>query len=93
MSSEDFWNSNPQLFFMYLDLYEENIKERREEQDYLCWLQGRYMVDAINQCLQTKHSIIYPKKPYSTLQEYKNKSLKEKALNWIRQVNSKILEE
>lgn len=90
MRDDEFWNSNPQLFFIYLDNYNERLKSEHKERDYYCWLQGRYFLDATNQSLQTKRTQIYPKKPYSQLEEDKNKSLKEKAIEFIRRVNSKF---
>lgn len=91
MSSEEFWNSHPQLFFIYLDNYNERLQREHKEKDYYCWLQGRYFLDAVNQSLQTKRTRIYPQKPYSQLEEEKHKNLSEKALAWINRVNSKIL--
>lgn len=91
MSLNDFWEGNPQEFFIYKDVYEEAIKEKEEEKDYYCWLQGFYFVSSLAQVLQFKNPRhIYPKEPYLQQEKKKNMSLKEKALAWINKVNNKF---
>ena len=87
MSQEEFWLGNPQDFFIYKDLYEENAKKEQEEKDWTCWLQGMYNMRAFAQVNQGKRNRkIYPKEPFSETENKKNRSLKDKLMALINRV-------
>ena len=91
MTLEHFWQGHPQDFFVYKDVYEEKIKQEREEKDFFAWWQGVYFISSLNQVLQFKNpKKIYPKEPYFETDKKKKMNLGEKALAWINRVNSKF---
>lgn len=66
MTPTQFWDEDPDLFWIYLEAYEQEQKSRFEYDNSVAFLQGQYFLLAIAQCLQfSKHpKKIYPKKPF-----------------------------
>lgn len=66
MSPDQFWNDDPELLWIYLEAYEQELKSRLEYDNSVAFLQGQYFMLAIAQCIQfNKHpKKIYPKKPF-----------------------------
>ena len=65
MTPTQFWDENPQDFFVYGDAY----YEKQLEIDFHNHTLGRYFMDALEQvanqiCGRDKNKIIYPKRPY-----------------------------
>lgn len=67
MTPVQFWEEDAELFWVYLEAYEQEQKARFEYDNSVAFLQGQYFMMAIAQCLQfSKHpKKIYPKKPFS----------------------------
>lgn len=67
MSYSQFWYDDPELFWVYLEAYEQEQKARFEYDNSIAFLQGQYFMMAIAQCLQfSKHpKKIYPKQPFN----------------------------
>ena len=65
MTYSQFWYDDPELFWVYLEAYEQEQKARFEYDNSIAFLQGQYFMMAIAQCLQfSKHpKKIYPKQP------------------------------
>jgi hypothetical protein len=64
ISWDEFWRMNPRIIKLHIRAHEEWLKE----QDYLMWIQGRYVHDAFMVGLAhfaSSHSNAeYPKNPY-----------------------------
>ena len=77
MTPEQFWEQDPQLFWVYLDAYKQKQKEQAEYDNANAFNQGCYFLLALKDALQfSSHpKRIYPKKPLGT--ENKNKKRKE----------------
>lgn len=67
LTLEQFWEDDPELFFVYLEAYNENKKQELEEQNLMAYIQGQYFCLAVAQNLQMSKSPkrIYPDKPFS----------------------------
>lgn len=67
MTPVQFWEEDAELFWVYLEAYEQEQKARFEYDNSVAFLQGQYFMLAIAQCLQFgKHpKKIYPKKPFN----------------------------
>lgn len=67
MTPVQFWEEDEQLFWVYLEAYEQEQKAKFEYDNNVAFLQGQYFMMAIAQCLQfSKHpKQIYPKKPFN----------------------------
>lgn len=93
MSTEEFWFGHPQTFYSYADVYVKKQEEKATELDYLAWRIGLYTMLGTNQCLSTKKTEIFPKKPFSYNEnENKNKgvSLKDKIMAGVERHNAYI---
>lgn len=79
MTPEQFWEQDPQLFWVYLDAYYQKQKELYERENYNAFNQGYYFLLALRDALQfsshPKH--IYPKKPLGMEQNRKRKLSKQ----------------
>lgn len=66
MTPDQFWEGDPDLFWVYLEAYEQEQKARFEYDNNVAFLQGQYFMLAIAQCLQFSKTPkkIYPKKPF-----------------------------
>lgn len=65
MTPEQFWEQDPQLFWVYLDAYQQKQKEKFEYDNAKAFNQGYYFLLALRDSLQfTQHpKHIYPKQP------------------------------
>lgn len=59
MTYEQFWRDNPQLYYIYEEVYKERLKEK----DILNWQLGQYIKIAIVSSFDDKHRCKYPHKP------------------------------
>lgn len=66
MTPEQFWDDDPDYFWIYLEAYEQKIKAQFEYDNNVAFLQGQYFMAAMSQVLQFSKNPkrIYPKKPY-----------------------------
>ena len=47
MPLQEFWNDEPDLLWVYRDLYMQKIEQERDTINYNAWLQGFYNYNAI----------------------------------------------
>lgn len=67
MSNKEFWEEDPDLFWAYRFSYFNQKKEEGESQNYIAWLNGAYIHNAVSVALNnafSKEKIEYPNKPY-----------------------------
>lgn len=78
MSSEEFWEESPQLYWAYRLFYLKKLSVDHENEKYLCWLQGNInsqaLSIAINNTFGSK-KIEYPS--YEEMFDNKSKSKEE----------------
>jgi hypothetical protein len=72
MSIKEFWEEDPDLFWAYRFSYFNVKKEDVDYSNYIAWLNGAYVHDAVSVALNnafSKVKIEYPKKPYESEKE------------------------
>lgn len=79
MTYSQFWYDDPELFWVYLEAYEQEQKARFEYDNSIAFLQGQYFMMAIAQCLQfSKHpKKIYPKQPFNVIKNDTPEEIKQ----------------
>ena len=85
MSSKEFWEDDPQLYWAYRTFYLQKTKNDAEIKNYEAWLQGSYTCIAVSTALNNafaKQKVQYPDKPLGTEQE-KGKTELQKQLEQI----------
>ena len=71
MSEKEFWEDDPQLYWAYQTFYFKKKQSDLEQMNYNTWLQGIYVLSALNQSLsgvfgkKGQKNDIYPKEPIS----------------------------
>lgn len=97
MPINDFWESNPQRFFAYLDIYTSKQEETQKSKDYYCWLQGLYNLQAQRQVMGESFSKskqkVFPEICFSEKTRKDNMTLTEKGLAWLNQFNARFEKE
>lgn len=67
MTPKDFWQGNPQDFFVYANVYIKTEQRKAQEQLTLAWTNGQYTLLAVSQALSdalsSKKQKIFPTKP------------------------------
>lgn len=82
MTSEEFWEDNPKLFYSYYKCYEENEKKRYNDMNFNNWLQGVYNYNAMQISLTdfgynffskngNPNKDKFPTKPYNLFEDEK----------------------
>ena len=93
MSSEDFWENDPKLYWAYRTFYFKQKETQIEEMRYDAWLKGsmNYMAVSfgINNCFN-KQKINYPS--YTELVDETNKKKEKKKLT-RQEINSMAVDE
>lgn len=94
MTSEEFWEEDPQLFWAFWDAYERKKKEEAEEYNRRAFNQGQYFLLALRDSLQfgKNHKKIYPKEPLK-LRGSKKVQLSQKDYEENRKFQLRQLEE
>ena len=68
MTYEQFWNDDPQIFWMYADAYNKKREIEFKEKNYMMWLNGQYTLMAMAQVMANAFSKskkdVYPKVPF-----------------------------
>ena len=80
MSSKEFWEEDPQLYWAYRTFYLQKTKYDAEESNYKAWLYGNYTCIAVSVALNnafSKKKAEYPKEPLGSKKE-KEKTSNEK---------------
>lgn len=81
MSSTEFWEEDPQLYWSYRTFYLKNIENQAEQLNYQSWLNGSYNCLAVSVALNngfSKKKIEYPNKPMGTKQKQPKTELQKK---------------
>ena len=81
MSSKEFWEDDPQLYWAYRTFYLQKIKSDTESMNYQAWLQGSYTCIAVSVALNnafSKKKIEYPSKPLGEDENEPKTELQEK---------------
>lgn len=91
MTYDQFWNDDPDIFWVYLEAYEQEQKAKFEYDNSVAFLQGQYFLLAIAQCLQfSKHpKNIYPKKPFELSKNKVSEQVKQMQYEEIRKAQMK----
>lgn len=97
MSDREFWEDDPQLYWAYQTFYLKSKKDEIEQQNYNAWLQGIYVLSALNQSLsgvfgkKGQKKDIYPKQPIDFNKNIDNKKVltkEEKEKNLVNEFNA-----
>lgn len=82
MTYNQFWFDDPQLYYIYEEVYLDRLKE----QDIHNWMLGQYIQFAVGSCLAKECK--YPEKPIFYAREKEKKlSMREKFEIMVSQVN------
>lgn len=93
LTLEQFWEDDPELYFAYLEAYNERKKQEFEEKNILAHIQGIYFCLALQQNLQFTKTPkqIYPTKPLDFgLSEKKEISVEESNDAWLAYFNKML---
>ena len=83
MSSKEFWEDDPQLYWAYRTFYLKKQEESFEKDNQYMWLQGMYIYEGVSTALHnvfSKQKKNYTDKPYNLKQkqdELKNTNVDE----------------
>jgi len=97
MSSEEFWEQSPQLYWAYRLFYLKKLNVERENQKYMCWLQGNVNCTALSIAINNSFSnekMDYPK--YEDMfgsEEQKEKQKETPKKEKENKINLKVQEE
>ena len=83
MSYEDFWEKDPDLFWLYRYVYFTRLEIEQTIFNHNAWLQGDYFNEALSVSLCnafTKQKAEYSKKPYTFIKEEMTEEEKKKQL-------------
>ena len=81
MSSKEFWEDDPQLYWAYRTFYLQKLKSEAEIMSYKAWLQGSYTCLAVSVALNnafSKKKAEYPSKPIGMEEERPKTELQSK---------------
>ena len=97
MSDKEFWEDDPQLYWAYQTFYLKSKEVEIEQENYNAWLQGIYVLSALNQSLsgvfgkKGQKKDIYPKVPFDFNQiknEKQNLTKEEKETKYVNDFNA-----
>ena len=85
MSYDLFWNGEPRLFYDYLEVYEEDLKQKfeieKEKDNYNAWLLGCYIYHALIRVPSMGKPKDYLKKPFEFKEKEDSPKTKEKEIS------------
>lgn len=89
MSSKEFWEEDPQLYWAYQTFYLRQLEMQFEKDNQYMWLQGMYIYEGVSVALnnafqRTKKN--YSEKPYNFSEKTKEEKSKE-------EINAIVLQE
>ena len=87
MSSKEFWEDEPQLYWSYRTFYQEKMKEEAEKSKYNSWLQGYYNCIAVSVSINNafnKQKAEYPNEPLGRSSKEKVKTELDKKIEKIK---------
>lgn len=82
MPLNEFWNDEPNLFWVYRFLFFQKEKRKREFENEKAWLQGAYIYEAVSVALNnafSKQKIEYRSSPYDIYKDNTEEEEKSKA--------------
>ena len=88
MSSKEFWEDDPQLYWAYRTFYLEKLKKDADTINYEAWLKGSYTCIAVSVALNNafaKQKVKYPEKPMGMEDE----KIKGKLQEQLEQIEDK----
>lgn len=91
MSSEDFWENDPKLYWAYRTFYLEKIKVDAEQEKYMCWLQGSMTYMAVSIALSNAFS--KQKTNYPSYEEMFGKDVKDDKPLTKEEIDRRAMEE
>ena len=96
MSSEEFWEQSPQLYWAYRTFYLKKIESDREIMKYKCWLNGK--INSLSVSVALGNSFSKEKVDFPTFDEMFGKEKQEEDKNLSprekkNKVNLKVQEE
>lgn len=68
MSSKEFWEDDPDLFWAYRFSYYQREKRKIDNDNFNAWLQGAYIYEAVSVAIGnvlSKQKLYYSKEPYN----------------------------
>ena len=80
MSSKEFWEDDPQLYWSYRTFYLKKIETETEILNYENWLNGSYTYLAVSVALNnsfSKKKIEYPDRPLGTKKQHPKTELQK----------------
>lgn len=83
MSVKEFWEGNPDLFWVYRFSYYNRMKDQQEIFNQNAWLQGTYFYEAVSVALCnafSKSKVEYSKQPYGMKIETDTEEEKKKRI-------------
>lgn len=89
MSIKEFWEEDPDLFWAYRFSYFNVKEEEVQYSNYIAWLNGAYVHDAVSVALNnafSKTKIEYPSKPYE------GKEKEETVENEVIKIQNRVAE-
>ena len=91
MTYEQFWYEEPEMFWVYLEAFEQEQKARFEYDNSVAFLQGQYFMLAIAQCLQfSKHPKKNKnKKPFNVSKDETPEEIKQMQFMEMRKAEMK----
>ena len=95
MSTKEFWEGSPDLFWAYRFSYYERQRNEQELLNYNAWLQGAYFYEAVSVALANslgKQKYNYASKPYSLTEEEQQEEFKKKRKELETRIKNRISE-
>lgn len=93
LTLDQFWNDDPELYFSYLEAYNERKKQELEERNLFAYIQGAYFNLALQHNLQFSKTPkkIFPDKPFDLgLTAKKEVSIEESNEAWLGYFNKML---
>ena len=91
MSSKEFWEEDPQLYWAYQTFYLKQQEMKFEEDNQYMWLQGMYIYEGISVALNNafqKTQKSYSDKPYDLKGAKEKPKTKEEIDNIVLETNN-----
>lgn len=79
MTYTQFWEEDPEIFWIYLEAHKQDLKEKFEYDNSVAFLQGQYFMLALAQCLQfsKRPKKIYPEQPFNVTKNETPEEIKQ----------------
>lgn len=91
MSSKEFWEEDPQLYWAYQTFYLKQQEIQFEKDNQYMWLQGMYIYEGVSVALNNafqKTPRSYTKEPYNLKAKEESTKTKEEINNIVLQTNN-----